>query len=141
MTKKKGKSRALAAMAPWVEARGRYRLSHDQVQMARELGMNPKTLGKIANHRQEPWKAPLPQFIEELYLRRFGRTRPERSLSLEARARELDAKKLERRERKLQRRMANAAAEQGGPTPRPSDLERHPPKSGGAPSGSPRPPT
>jgi hypothetical protein len=43
------------------------------VQMARELGLNPRKLGKIDNHRQEPWKAPLPQFIEHLYLKRFGR--------------------------------------------------------------------
>ena len=60
----------------WVEARKRYHLSHAQVQMARELGLNPRKLGKIANHRQEPWKAPLPQFIEHMYLKRFGRDRP-----------------------------------------------------------------
>ena len=41
--------------------------------MARELGLNPGKLGKISNHRQEPWKAPLPQFIGHLYLKRFGR--------------------------------------------------------------------
>jgi hypothetical protein len=31
--------------------------------MARELGMNPKKFGKIANEKQEPWKKPLPAFI------------------------------------------------------------------------------
>jgi hypothetical protein len=41
--------------------------------MARELGLNPTKLGKLDNHRQQPWKAPLPQFIEDLYVRRFGR--------------------------------------------------------------------
>lgn len=51
--------------------------------MARELGMNPRKLGKIANHRQEPWKAPLPQFIEHLYLKRFGRERPQTVLPAE----------------------------------------------------------
>jgi len=61
----------------WVEARKRYHLSHAQVQMARELGLNPRKLGKMANHRQEPWKAPLPQFIEHLYVKRFGRERPQ----------------------------------------------------------------
>jgi hypothetical protein len=61
----------------WVEARNRHHLSHAQVQMARELGLNPGKLGKISNHRQEPWKAPLPQFIEHLYLKRFGRERPQ----------------------------------------------------------------
>ena len=63
-------------MKAWEDARKRHHLSHVQVQMARELGMNPAKLGKIDNHKQEPWKAPLPQFIEELYLKRFGRTAP-----------------------------------------------------------------
>ena len=44
--------------------------------MARELGLNPGKLGKISSHRQEPWKAPLRQFIEHLYLKRFGRELP-----------------------------------------------------------------
>jgi hypothetical protein len=56
---------------PWIEARRRHRLSERHVQMARELGLNPKKLGKIDNHRQEPWKAPLPEFIEQLYAKRF----------------------------------------------------------------------
>lgn len=51
----------------WIDARNRHRLSH--VQMARELGMNPKKLGGLDNHPQEPWKAPLPEFIEHLYLK------------------------------------------------------------------------
>ena len=56
---------------PWAEARRRHRLSERHAQMARELGLNPKKLGKIDNHRQEPWKAPLPEFIEQLYAKRF----------------------------------------------------------------------
>jgi len=63
-------------MRVWEDARRRHHLSHVQVQMARELGMNPTKLGKIDNHKQEPWKLPLPQFIEELYFKRFGRTAP-----------------------------------------------------------------
>ena len=61
--------------------------------MARELGMNPKKLGGLANHRQEPWKRPLPEFIETLYERRFGRRRPERVVSIEERAAGLARKK------------------------------------------------
>jgi hypothetical protein len=75
------------SLQDWVEARKRFHLSHAHVQMARELGMNPKKLGKLDNHRQEPWKAPLPKFIEHLYLRRFGRERPEVVMSVEDRAR------------------------------------------------------
>jgi hypothetical protein len=44
--------------------------------MARELGLNPDKLGKIDNHKQEAWKAPLPQFIEEIYFKRFKREEP-----------------------------------------------------------------
>ena len=81
----------------WVEARRRFRLSHAQVQMARELGMNPKKLGKLANHRQQPWKEPLPQFIESLYLKRFGQERPAIVLSVEERAGQQDAREAIRR--------------------------------------------
>ncbi len=68
--------------------------------MARELGMNPKNLGKLDNHDQEPWKAPLPQFIEHLYFKRFGRERPEVVMSVEERARAQRAKKEARKEAK-----------------------------------------
>jgi hypothetical protein len=51
--------------------------------MARELGLNPKKLGGIANHDQERWKSPMPQFIEELYLERFGRDSPELVVPIE----------------------------------------------------------
>ena len=46
------------------------------IQMARELGMNPKKFGGLANHKQEPWKAPFPVFIEELYFKRFKKEKP-----------------------------------------------------------------
>ena len=32
--------------------------------------------GKLANHKQEPWKLPLPDFIEELYFKRLKKDRP-----------------------------------------------------------------
>lgn len=82
----------------WIEARRRHRLSHAQVQMARELGMNPRKLGKLDNRDQEPWKLPLPQLIESLYARRFGRERPEAVMSIEERSRLQAAKKAARRE-------------------------------------------
>jgi hypothetical protein len=84
----------------WIEARKRFHLSHAHVQMACELGMNPKKLGKLDNHHQEPWKAPLPEFIEHLYVKRFGRGRPEVVKSVEERARAKDAKRAARKEAK-----------------------------------------
>jgi hypothetical protein len=76
------------------------RLSHAQVQMARELGMNLRKLGSLDNHKQERWKAPLPVFIEQCYRRRFGKVQPDRVISVEDRAREIAAKKVEKRERR-----------------------------------------
>jgi hypothetical protein len=69
-------------LIPWLEAKKRHRLSDMHIQMARELGMNPKKLGKLDNHKQEPWKLPLPQFIEKCYLKSFKRPRPEKIVAL-----------------------------------------------------------
>jgi len=95
----KSKPRIPDHMQRWIEARKRFQLSHAQVQMARDLGMNPRKLGSLANHKQEPWKAPLPIFIEEIYRKRFGKTQPDRVISIEDRAREIAAKKAAKRER------------------------------------------
>jgi hypothetical protein len=87
-------------LQPWFDARKKYRLTHAQVQMARELGLNPKKFGGLANHRQEPWKAPLPDFIEEIYLKRFGVERPAEVVSLEDLVARDQAKKARKREMK-----------------------------------------
>ena len=67
----------------WIEARKRFRLSHAQIQMARELGLNPKKFGGLANHHQESWKVPLPQYIEELYCKRFKKSKPDSIRTIE----------------------------------------------------------
>jgi len=87
----------------WIEARKKYHLSHAQVQMARELGMNPRKLGKIASNKQEPWKLPLPLFIEELYEKRFGRSRPAQVTALEEKAGEINPKKQPEQPRQMTR--------------------------------------
>jgi hypothetical protein len=99
-------------MQAWIDARRRHHLSHVQVQMARELGMNPKKLGQKDNHDQEPWKMPLGQFIEDLYRRRFGKERPESVLSIEERVR-CDAEEKARRRAEKARRRETQAEEHG----------------------------
>ena len=54
------KAKADPKAQAWLEARRRHRLSHAHVQMAREIGLNPKKLGKIDNHDQEPWSCRCP---------------------------------------------------------------------------------
>lgn len=107
-----GKKKVPKELQDWVQARKRHHLSHAHVQMARELGMNPNKIGKLDNHRQEPWKAPLPELIEHLYLERFGRERPEVVMSVEDRARAQRAKQAARKEA---RRRARAARVDPGP--------------------------
>ncbi len=89
---KKNQNRLPANLQPWIDARRRFHLSHEHVQMARELGMNPKKLGKLDNHGQEPWKLPLPDFIRKLYSKRFGKRMPDVVRSIEETAAEKQAK-------------------------------------------------
>src|SRR5579864_736620 len=87
-------------LQPWFEARQRFRLSHAQIQMARELGLNPRKFGSLSNGQQEPWKRPLAEFIAHCYCRRFGRTTPEHVQSLEEVVKRVEARRSERPERK-----------------------------------------
>ena len=91
----------------WIDARKKYHLSHTHIQMAQELGMNPKKFGSLANDRQEPWKLPLPEFIEDCYYKRFKKERPDRVLSIENRVKEVNRKKEEKRQQKLLRKDKN----------------------------------
>ena len=92
----------------WMDVRKKFHLSHAQIQMARELGLNPKKLGKIANHRQEPWKMPLPEFIGHLYRKQYGRDRPVVVMPIEEKV------EMERRMKLAKRARKQAASEQAG---------------------------
>ena len=76
-------NKILLKLQPWIDARRRFKLSHAHIQMARELGMNPRKMGSLANQQQEPWKAPLQEFIVDCYFKRFNRTEPTEVRSLE----------------------------------------------------------
>ena len=93
-----------AILEKWMAAQKRHRLSDKHVQMARELGLNPDKLGKIDNHRHEPWKAPLPQFIEDIYYKRFKREQPETVRPLKQILKEMEFKKKLQKEKKEERR-------------------------------------
>ena len=84
----------------WIEVRKRYRLSDAQVQMARELGLNPHKFGKLANEKHEPWKKPLPEFIEEIYFKRFKKRQPDVVRSIEQLIQDQREKKEERKARR-----------------------------------------
>ena len=97
-----------AILEKWLVAQKRHRLSDKQVQMARELGMNPDKLGKIDNHKQEAWKTPLPQFIEEIYFKRFKRGEPDTFKPLKQVMAEMEARKKQQKAKKEERRRQRA---------------------------------
>jgi phage/plasmid-associated DNA primase len=92
-------------LQPWIEAKKRHRLSQMHIQMARELGMNPKSFSKL--DKQERWKAPLFQFIEDLYIKRFGKNSPDVVLSFEQINKLKTQKKENAKKRKLLKKAAN----------------------------------
>lgn len=91
-----------AKLQIWVDARKRFHLSHVHIQMARELGLNPKKFGKLANHKQEPWKLPLPLFIEDLYFKSFKKHKPEVVKSIEQIVTDRNKKRQERKIHKIE---------------------------------------
>jgi hypothetical protein len=95
----------------WIDARKRFHLSHAQVQMARELGLNPGKFGGLANHRQEPWKLPLSQYIEHLYFKRFGKEKPDIVRSIEERVKQIAAKKRMKQEAKRLRKLEESPSQ------------------------------
>ena len=70
------KKRNLSKDDLWKTAKKKYKLRASHIYMAKALGLNPKKFGSYANHKQQPWKAPLPDYIEELYEKRFKKEVP-----------------------------------------------------------------
>ncbi len=86
----------------WIETRKRFHLSDIQIQMARELGLNPKKFEKLASHRQETWKAPLSEFIEDVYFKRFKKEKPDTVKSVEQVVKDRNRKREERKRLKAE---------------------------------------
>src|SRR5262245_35041344 len=72
--------------------------------------MNPKKFTKLANDLQQPWKAPLPEFITRLYAKRFGRLMPDEVRSIEEIAARQRAKKRAKKQARKDRKAAAAGS-------------------------------
>ncbi|MBB6447633.1 hypothetical protein [Bacillus benzoevorans] len=57
----------------WAEAKKRCRLNEADIQMAKELGMTPKSLIKNIPAPNQQWKAPVKVWIRDLYEEKFDR--------------------------------------------------------------------
>ena len=79
--------------------------------MARELGLNPKKFGGLADTKQEPWKLLLPEYIEELYVKHFKESRPDSVCSIEQMVRDYRKKKQERKMRRIEEKDIDPSGE------------------------------
>jgi hypothetical protein len=59
----------------WIDAKKKSRLSQMHICIAMELGIPPRKLGGMGANPHELWKSPLPEYLEELYEKRFGSSR------------------------------------------------------------------
>ena len=56
--------------AEWAEAKRRCRLTDETLTMAKELGLNPRSLLRNIPAKSEPWKAPVAVWIRVLHRKR-----------------------------------------------------------------------
>ena len=56
----------------WAEAQRRCRLSAEAVRIAKDLGLNPRSLIKNIPSRSEPWKAPVEDWVRAIAAKRGG---------------------------------------------------------------------
>jgi hypothetical protein len=54
----------------WQEAKKKCRLNNEDIKMAKELGLNPKSLIKNIPNKNEQWKAPVSEWIREIQEKR-----------------------------------------------------------------------
>ena len=59
----------------WLEAKKKCRLSTEEVRMARELGLNPRSLIKNIPSPQQRWKAPVGVWVRQIYEKQKGATK------------------------------------------------------------------
>ena len=70
MVKKKPKNKKDVL---WAEAKCRCRLSAEDIRMAKEMGLNPRSLIKNIPSKTQPWKSPVQIWIRDMYEKRKGK--------------------------------------------------------------------
>lgn len=54
----------------WVEAKHRCHLNAEDIKMAKEMGLNPRSLIKNIPSKSEQWKSPVKDWIHDMYQKR-----------------------------------------------------------------------
>lgn len=50
----------------WQDAKQKCRLNNDDIALAKRLGLNPRSLIKNIPNKNEPWKAPVKDWLHEI---------------------------------------------------------------------------
>ena len=61
----------------WKKAKKLCRLNEEDIRIAKEMGLNPKSLIKNIPNPTEHWKAPVKAWLWDIYEKRTGKTRPD----------------------------------------------------------------
>lgn len=59
----------------WEEEKKKCRLGDEEIRMAKEMGLNPKSLIKNIPNKNEQWKAPVKDWIHDMYDKRNEKSR------------------------------------------------------------------
>ena len=59
----------------WAEAKKRCRLNEEDIKIAKEMGLNPRSLIKNIPNKSEPWKAPVKDWLHDMYDKRKEKSR------------------------------------------------------------------
>ena len=54
----------------WIEAKRRCRLNDNDIQIAKDMGLNPQSLIKNIPSKTEQWKLPVKDWIHQMYQKR-----------------------------------------------------------------------
>jgi len=66
--------------AEWEEAKKKCKLNDKTLSMAKEMGLNPRSLIKNIPNKSQQWKAPVSVWIEEMYEERQAKTNKKKAL-------------------------------------------------------------
>ena len=58
----------------WAEAKRRCHLNVEDVRMAKEMGLSPRSLIKNIPSKAEPWKLPVKDWIRQMYRKRQAKS-------------------------------------------------------------------
>lgn len=64
----------------WEEVKRKCKLNAETIKMAKEMGLNPRSLIKNIPNKNEQWKAPVDVWIQEMYEERQAKALKKKTL-------------------------------------------------------------